>query len=173
MSPDLIIEKARAALASWAPAKGARISLARDPFDVLELLTVGPREALIVLAWGGDEPYDLGLGETDAGSDDDNVSPVATQIIEVTVGQGLGLDAIKDWGLIAGKGSRPSVLKRVANVRGFMLSLLFPDDETTMRRFSYRGCDPWSTPDGIPLAAFKLRFGLVAVVDQGETVEIQ
>jgi hypothetical protein len=172
MTPEAIITKVRDALNTWGGDKGARVSLARDPFDVLELLTVGPMEALICLSWGGDELFDLGLGETDAGTDDDNVSPAATQILEVTVGQGLGLNVVKDWRLIAGKGNRPGVLARVNAVRAHILSLLLPNDETTLRRFSYRGCDPWSTPDGVPLAAFKLKFGLVAAVEQGETTAL-
>lgn len=158
MRIDEIVKKLHDALATWGTAEKLRVSVARDPFDVLEVLTVGPEDALIIVQWDGDDPEDPEFGEDEA------TAGPARQNLNVIVGAGLGLSAQKDWRLIAGRGSRKSVLRRVDEARAFVLSLRFPDDETSLRRLQYRGTEPMSTPDGIPLAAYRMRFSLLAAI---------
>ena len=171
MGPDRIVELLTKAIEAWTKGdtlRRAKVLPARDPFDVLELLLVSLEKALIVVLWNGDQPEDIGQ-DADTG----DVGP-ARNSIEVTVGCGLGLDASRDWRLILGKGDRKSVIGRVADVRAFVLSIHFPEaDQTTLQRFAYRGCEPVVTPDGVPLAAYKLRFEIVSTVDVGADVEIE
>lgn len=162
MRIDQIVKTLHDELEDWARSRQMRVSMARDPFDVLEVLAIGPRDAVIIVADAGDEPVDPDLGDVDR--EDGVVGPV-NQLLEVTVGQGLGLDVVKDWRLIAGRGNRKSVLRHVNEVRAFVLSLVYPDNDETTRRLSYRGREPVVTPEGVPLAAYKLRFGLIASVD--------
>jgi hypothetical protein len=170
MGPDRIVELLTKAIDAWTKGdlrRRAKVLPARDPFDVLEMLLVSPEKALITVLWNGDQPEEIGQ-DADTG----DVGP-ARNAIEVTVGCGLGLDAAKDWRLVLGKGGRESVIGRVADVRALVLALHFPaDDETTLQRFSYRGCEPVVTPDGVPLAAYKLRFEIVATVDVSDDVEV-
>ena len=72
------------------------------------------------------------------------------------------------------KGDRRNLLGRVDALRAYALSLVFPGtDGETLKRLRYGGCDPMSTPDGLPLAAYKLRFGLVTTVEKGEDTLIE
>jgi len=163
MRIDEIVKKVADALTTWGATRSVRVSAARDPFDVLEVLTVGPEAALLIVQWDGDEPEDPELSEDDA------MTGPARHNINLVVGQGLGLDVKRDWRLIAGRGTRKSVLQRVDETRAFALSLLFPADETSLRRLRYRGCEPMVTPEGIPLAAYRLKFSLVAMVNVDAT----
>lgn len=163
MRIDEIAKKLCDALTTWGTAKKLRVSVARDPFDVLHVLTVGPEDALLIVQWDGDDPEDPDLSEDDA------MTGPTRQNINVIVGQGLGLDVKRDWRLIAGRGTRPSVLQRVDETRSFVLSLVFPADESSLRRLRYRGCEPMTAPDGIPLAAYRLKFSLVAMVNVDTT----
>ena len=160
MTIDVLVKKLYDALATWAKPQGLKVSLARDPFDSLEVLAVGPAEALIVVSWAGDAPVDPVMGP------DDDLTGAVEHSLEIIVGQGLGLEFIKDWRLIAGRGNRKSLLSRVDQVRKFVLSLVYPDDQETLGRFEYKGTEPFTTPEGIPLAAFRMRFSIVASVDE-------
>jgi len=171
MDLEAIAQKLKAALDVWARDNSCKVHTARDPFDVLELLTVGPKDALCILRWTGDEPVDLGLDNNEAG--DTNVQAPAEERFDVVIGQGMGLDVYKDWRAFAGKGTRDSLLSRVVSVRAYMLSLVYPDDETTLRRFRYRGAEEVTTPDNLPLMAYRLRFGLVAAILVGDDVNIE
>ena len=139
-------------LQGFAASNGVKVKLARDPFDVLEALTVGPEGALAVVAWGGDR-----VAEGDFGGP-------AEHTIEIVLGTGLGLEMNRDWRLIAGKGNRRSTLDLIDELKKAALTLTFPG-ETTSGGLTYQGAEPYSSPEGIPLAAYKLRFALVAGVD--------
>jgi len=163
MRIDEIVKKLADALATWGGSRSIRVSVARDPFDVLEVLTIGPEAALLIVQWDGDETEDPELSEDDA------TTGPARNNNNIIVGQGLGLDLKRDWRLIAGRGTRKSVLQRLDETRAFALSILYPADETSLRRLRYRGCEPMVTPDGIPLAAYRLKFSLVAMVNVDAT----
>lgn len=147
----------RNGLASFAAAHKAAPSIARDPYDVLELLTIGPAGMRLVLHWAGDDA----LGEQ-------TEAPLATQALEVVLGYNLGLSAQQDSALIQPGAGRPALLQLVSDLRQAVLALEFPT-EVTMSYLAYAGCKPVVTPEGIPLAAYRMAFTLdasIPVADQ-------
>lgn len=172
MDDEKILQGIKAELDAFAKPLGGRVSVARDPFDVLELLTVGPAGFLLILHDAGDDRVDLGLDETMGLDDEDNVQEPVRMDIEVSVGYGLGLDAARDWRLIAGKGNRPGLPGRCRALRAMLLGLKFKDDEESLRRLRYEGRKAVVTPDGVPLAAYRMRFSLQVSVLAGDDVEV-
>jgi hypothetical protein len=173
MTLDQLVKLPYQAMKTWAEARKGRATVARDPLDVLILLTQGPAGFLVIFLWDGDSASEIGADETDVDqSGAVEVHPPATNRIEVIIGRNLGLDVRKDWALIAERDGRAPLLKLVNEARAKMLALVYPDDATSLRRFVYRGCDSVSLPDGFPLAAYKLRFELVATVDVEDEEEV-
>ena len=141
-------------LLPWVEGKKGRLSVAKDPWNVLEILVNGPQGFQVILHWGGDSDVGELPGE-----------PMAENIIEVIVGYSLGLQAKPDVALIKNQATRSSLLKHVNDVRARVLAYVFPAEETG-ESLQYAGCEPLVTPDGIPLAAYKFRAKLTARVEQ-------
>jgi hypothetical protein len=148
-TPDDLMKRIAADLRKWRPAGVTpEVQVAKDPWHVLEILTDSPLGLRLVLHWAGEDA----LGDEDA-------APLATQKIEVIVGYSLGLKATPEGTLIDGTSARPSLLKFVSDVRQRVLELEFePGASSGLVR--YGGCEPFETPEGVPLAAYRLRFGL-------------
>lgn len=141
-----------AALQTWSAPLKADVSIARDPFHVLEILAAGPSGFRVVLH----------------ASEDDNISDIdqlslADNLIEVILSYNLGLTARPDLALISGQQNRPPLLDHITALRSFILSLRFPTEQTGSYAV-YRGRRPYVTPDGIPLAAYTLTFKLQSAV---------
>jgi hypothetical protein len=158
MRPDQILESVKNDLDAWAAAltgAKARISVAKDPWNALELLVQGPAGLIVVIHWAGDE----GNGRTG--------DPKADNTLEVIVGYNLGLTLPLDQALFKSTVDRPSLLKYVNDVRARLLTIQFPADETIQTTF-YAGCEPVVAPQGIPLAAYRIRARLDAIVETEE-----
>ena len=169
MKSEAITQAIHTKLQAYARDNKGRASVARDPFDVMEVLWAGPEGFLIVLHEAGDDPEDMGLSESDA----DSIPNPIRDRMEVTVGYGLGLDVNRDWRLIAGKGNRPGLLGHVRAVRAQMLALVFPDDEEQFRRLRYDGREAVTTPEGVPLAAYRMKFSLVETLEVAEDIVVE
>jgi hypothetical protein len=174
MTPAAILAPVYAALNTWAKSLGGRATVARDPLDVLIILTQGPAGFLVVLHWAGDQSVDVGADRDDpddVGVDEILLTPPARSRVEIVVGQNLGLDVRRDYALIAAAENRVPLLERISVVRGRVLAMRFKDDDESLRRFTYSGCDPVTLPDGFPLAAYRLAFEFVSSVDVNATTE--
>ena len=158
MTPDKILLALKTDLeARWAASNKARVSLASDPWNVLELLVNGPAGLLLVLHWAGEDQ----LG-------DQEQAPLATQKIDVILACNLGPEIEKGSGLVKDTPQRQALLALVASLRDEILSLTCPDEETGTY-FAYAGAEGVTTPEGIPLAAWKLSFRLdIALPDDTE-----
>jgi hypothetical protein len=153
LRPDQIVNALVNGLTPWARAHKARPSIARDPFEVLELLGADTPGLRLVVHWAGDEP----LG------DQMEQEPLVTTTLEVVLGLNLGLTATPDRQLLSGGPLRPALYQLISDLRAAVLAIEFPNLATTAF-LSYGGTQPLAAPDGVPLAAYGSRFTLESVL---------
>lgn len=149
---DEILEKLYCAIEKWGEPHKASVSIARDPFHVLEILAENPQGFRVIVHWAGDE-----------NASDIMERPLADHKIQIVFSYNLGLTAKPDLALIQGQQNRPALYKLLDDLRALVLGLAFPDFETA-EYCIYTGTEPVVTPDGIPLAAYRLKFHLIAAV---------
>jgi hypothetical protein len=145
------------ALQAWGQPLGAIVTIARDPFQILEILAASPEGFRVVLHWSGDRNI----------SDHDPL-PLAENTLDVILSYNLGLTARPDLALIQGPLDRPGVLDQIDSLRSFILSVEYPTVQTGTYAV-YSGTKPYATPEGIPLAAYILTFKLKAAVNVNPT----
>jgi hypothetical protein len=148
--PDQICRYVKTAIAAVASSNKGKIEIAKDPWHVLELLAESPSGFRIIIHWAGDQQ----LGDMDD-------APLVTSRLEVILSCNLGLTANAESALVEGSAltNRPSLLDLVSRVRQRILQKLWPA-ERTGGNIRYVGCEPVGTPDGVPLAAYRLSFEL-------------
>lgn len=148
-TPDDLVKRIAADLRAWRPAGiTPEVQVAKDPYHVMEILCDSPLGLRLVVHWAGDE---------DPGEQSE--APLATQRIEVVIAYSLGLKATPENTLVEGTATRPSLLKFVSDVRKRVLEMEFTPGISS-GLFYYKGCDPVETPEGVPLAAYRLKFEL-------------
>ena len=149
---DEILTKLYDACSTWGATQKATVSIARDPFHVLELLAENPAGFRIIVHWAGDE-----------NPSDQMEFPLADNKLEIIFSYNLGLSAKPDLALIQGQQNRPSLYKLLDGLRAMVLAIAFPVEATAIY-CQYTGTEPFITPDGIPLAAYRLKFHLLSAV---------
>jgi hypothetical protein len=149
LRPDQIVTAIVNGLTPWAASHKAKISIARDPYEVLELLGADTPGLRLVVHWGGDEP----LG------DQMPQEPAVTTTLEVILGLNLGLTATPDKMLLTGSATRPALYQLISDLRAAVLAITFPNLATS-DFLSYAGTRPLTAPDGVPLAAYSSRYTL-------------
>jgi hypothetical protein len=137
------------------------ISIAKDPWHVMEMLANSPRGLRLIVHWAGDDP----LG-------DEPADPMETQSIEVITGYSLGLKASVDAALVENTADRPSLLKIVSEVKVRVLSMVFRAPNASDGLFRYGGTKPEETPEGVPLAAYRSKFELDTTMPEIRQVEV-
>ena len=157
MRIDEIVAAMQADLLPWVTTQKGKLSIAKDLWNVLEILCQGPQGLQVIVAWAGDSE--------EGGQDQE---PLSTNNLEVVIGYNLGLDAAPDAGLVKSTVARPSLLKLVDDLRAHVLTLQFPEDETS-QFLAYGGTVPVTMPNGIPLAAYRIRTRLTTKVETEET----
>ena len=156
MRIDEIIENLRADFAPWVAKNRGVLTIAKDPWHALEILCNSPQGLQFVLGWGGDEPE----GEQPQ-------EPLGNNIIELTVAYNLGLEADRDAALMKNRENRPSLLKLVSDARARLLAYVYAaDDEPQF--MAYGGTSPVTLPEGMPLAAYRIRATILQSVDVDE-----
>ena len=147
LRPDQIVAALVNGLSPWAKKQKARVSVARDPFEVIELLGADTPGLRLVVHWAGDDP----LGEQMA------------HVLEIVLGLNLGLTATPDKALVSGSAGRPALYQLISDLRVAVLAVEFPS-LATESYLEYAGTKPLVTPEGVPLAAYTLRFTLDAAI---------
>jgi hypothetical protein len=154
MTPAEILRAIQADLKEWAGTVRGQISIAKDPWNVLEILSESPVGVRVILHWAGDKQ----LGDWDD-------APLATANIEVVLGYAMGL--VKDPGgdlVNAQFNARPSVLDLVSDLRGRLLSRTVDSDpgspDESADTLRYVGTEPVTLPDGTPTHAYRMKFEL-------------
>lgn len=77
-----------------------------------------------------------------------------------------GLRLIRDSQLLKGDSTRGSLLAILTSVRSRMLSYRWDSLLVHRGALTYRGTQPFSIPDFLPLAAYELTFSLVHVIPE-------
>lgn len=163
-SPDDLLQAVNSNLARWTEAgRKLTIYVAKDPWHPYELIAAGPQGLCVILCWAGAEA----LGDGEAAD-----LTLATQKLEVYLSFNLGLTAQPSAALTAGTAERPSLLALVSLLTRRLRSLDFKDEARVQRFMRWAGTEPVTTPDGIPLAAYKIKFELDTDVEELETQEI-
>jgi len=159
MSPHLILQALYDDIGEWVAEQSGVLTIAKDPWQTLEILSERPKGFRVILHWNGDQP-----GSEDELHESMGCYPLARSDIELFLSKNLGLGKDRNKPSFD-DGDDVSLAELVSTLRSRVLSLTFPDDGETLGRFRYDGCDPVITPDGWPLTAYKLRFSIVTVVD--------
>ena len=161
-TPAELLDLYKTDLEAWCAENKAQLSLARDPYHVLELLAQSPAGMRLILHWAGDD---------NAGEQDEAIGSVNR--LEVILSYNLGLTAKPDLALLQAQVDRPALLTLISVVRNRVLSLYVIDAETGARLSARSaGCETVTTPDGIPLAAYKLKFEFDAALPDYELREV-
>jgi hypothetical protein len=136
-------------LQGWVPPSGAKValSIASDPFEVLEILADSPAGVRVILLWKGDD--DLSQG-TPIGIVDNH--------LEITISHNRGLKVRSGQSLYQSSATRPSLIALLDSLRARLRSLGFMEDDGSISPMEYKGCDPVVTPEGLRLDAYTLRF---------------
>ena len=155
MTAAEIIQQIRDSLTPYVAAKRGSVSVAKDPFHVLELLLLTPDGFLAVVHFAGDE--DLGQSRH---------TGVIKLRLEVFVSQQRGLAAEPGVELIGPTPGEDPLYVLVAKVRAFIRAIEFPDDGTTSGTIWYKGSEPVAGPEGATFNAYKLRFEINGAVSE-------
>lgn len=131
-------------------------SVARDPFEVIELLGEAPGKFRVILAWEGEES----IGTRPQ-------SGIVKHRFKVVVSHNRGLSILRGENRTVARGDDPPLMELAQLVRDHLRSALLPDGETGIQ-LEYAGCDPIraETTQGLAaqLDAFELTFRLPAAL---------
>jgi hypothetical protein len=147
---DQIVNQVKTPLEAFARGLNGSVSVARDPYNVFELIAANPRGYRLILHWAGDK----NISEV-------SIMPLLNHRLEVVLNRNLGLPVKPDQALTDTIGSVPPLFQSVDELRTILLGLKF-SDTSTGGYLEYGGCDPLVAPDGAPLAAYQLTFFLRA-----------
>ena len=153
MRIDQIIDDLRKDFDGWVKERRGTLTVAKDPWHALEILCTGPQGIQFILGWGGDEPE----GELPQ-------DPLGNNVIELTVAYNLGMEADRDAALMKNRDDRPSLLKLVNDARARLLAYVFAADEEP-QFLAHAGTAPVTLPEGLPLAAFRIRATILQKVE--------
>lgn len=165
VSTDKLTATFTRVLREWADQQQGTMTVHRatDPWNVVELLCQGPRELRVVLVYAGDEPK---------GSDPFTLLVEHKFDLYITMPLGLHMDPAAV--LTAGTPERPALLRALDELKAFCLALRWPG-ELTETVMGYGGTEGAVLPDGLPIAAYKIRFTLVAATataPEAEAIEV-
>jgi len=139
-------------LAEWARQQPGNMTVHRatDPWNAVELLCQGPTDYRVVVEYAGDEPQG-----------DGPFSLISEHRWDVYLAVPLGLHADPAHVLTHGTPARPALLRMLDELKAFCLCLRWPE-ELTESLMKYGGSEGATLPDGLPLAAYRMRLLLTA-----------
>ncbi len=155
MTAAKIIRLMREQLTPYVESQKGSVSIAKDPYHVLELLLLTPDGFLVVLNFAGDED----IGTT-------RYTGVVTNKIEVIVSQQRGLAVEPGIELVGPQAGDVPLYERVAQIRAFIRQIQFPDDGTTSGTIWYKGSETIPGPEGATFNAYRLRFEINGAVSE-------
>lgn len=131
-------------------------SVARDPFEVIELLGEAPGRFRVIFSWEGEES----IGTRPQ-------SGVVKHRFKVVVSHNRGLSILRGENRTVARGEDKPLMELAQLVRDRLRSALLPDGATGIQ-LEYGGCEPIraETTQGLAaqLDAFELTFRLVAAL---------
>jgi|GEM_PF-1368595 len=148
LKPNDIILNLRDGLKVYTDAQKGVLSIANNPFEVIELLAESTPRFRIVILWEGDEDA---TGQP--------LAAIVRTTVAVVVSQNRGLRLYKGESVMKDTESQTSLLTHLDAIRALVRAYRFPP-ETSDESFLYLGCAPEVTPEGFPLDAYRMRFRL-------------
>ena len=121
-------------------AKKGYLSIARDPFEIIEQLGQAPGRFRAILSWGGEK------------LEGHRASGIVTHTLQVVVSHNRGLSILKGENLFLARGDDDSLVQLNGEVRDLLRGLRFPV-KITDERLTYAGTEPVAV-DGTQLDAF-------------------
>jgi len=150
MKPNEILLAVRDALVTPVATSKGFLSIANHPFEVIELLAQTPAGFRVILLWEGDADI---TNQPSAG--------IVHTTIAVIVSQNRGLRVWKGENVMAPYGTGPNALPALIDlldlVRTTIRGMTMAADQTSTW-WLYLGAQPETTPDGLPLDAYRMRF---------------
>lgn len=149
-TPAQLLQNLHDDLTPFVRQQKGQLSVAGDPYHFLELMGEAPVGWRCVVHWAGDE-------------NQSQEGPAAFLRNEFHVGLtcNLGLTPKPGEAVMKTRPNHgPSLLELVQLTRARVRSFSFGDGTTGQP--TYLGCDPVVLPDGMPLAAYRLRFSLIS-----------
>lgn len=165
MDPADILQALHEDLAAWVTEQSGVLSVARDPWEPLDVLSQRPDGFRVMLLFAGDEADYGDLSEVDG---EDVVIPSAHVQIEIYVSLNLGLAKGRGQKAFKADAEKAPLISRLSELRARVLSLRLIKAGECLGRFRYVGSEPVVTPEGWPLAAYKLRVAMDTQVDVDE-----
>lgn len=153
MSPDQLVLALHDYLEPWVAEQKARLSLAGDPAQVLDLLLDGPQTWRVILAWEGEEP----INEYD-------YAGIVTHTVEVYTAFHMGLPSQPGKELFVTRTGQDPLTKLHSRVVHKVREQVLPDNQQTARVWNYRGTQTVVLPSGFPTAAYRARFRMEAAL---------
>ena len=151
MRIDQIFKAWKCAVDNFAQGLQGKVSIARDPYNVFELLAANPAGYLIIMHWAGDQQINEVF-----------TIPLLRHRLEFIIARNLGMTAKPDQALLDTIASQPPLFQNVDDLRTLLMSLQV-QDPSTGGNLEYIGTEPVVTPEGVTLAAYRLIFGFRAV----------
>jgi hypothetical protein len=147
-TPDIYLEAFRLDLVEWAGELGARVSVARDPFNVLELLYAATAP-LVIIHMPGEENV----------RPDGPADPMTRQRVELTLSAPLRkLAAHPEAAISQAVSPAKPLLVHLSDLRKRVLAWRMDATIVHHGRLFYSGFDQVTAPDDTPLAAWTLRY---------------
>lgn len=155
MTISEIIAEVRKVVEPWIVNAGGTLVVARDPWHAYELIAGGPRGLILVLGYGGESVIDAPQG-----------NPLAQMRIELTLGNGMGLDADTGASQFTAIGDRPALADLLDGLVQAVcaINLVEIDNGTTNHNFLFQGETPVELPNGLRMAAYRVEFNLIRLV---------
>lgn len=137
---------------------GILVSIARDPWEVQELLAEAPGRFRVIMCWDGEDTID------------DHRTGLVAHKFRFIVSQNRGLPVIKGLNLSVGRAGDPALMTLANTVRDRLRTISFPDNKTSIL-LQYQGSDLVKVETGgmsLNLDAYELRFRFPAAINRVE-----
>lgn len=150
MTAAALLGAVLADLQTFATANKGKGVLAKDPFHALQILCTAPAGFHLVVQDDGEAPTP-GTDETD---------PIHDLSFSLFASFNIGLKADPAEDLLEDRGDRPSLVKLCGEITDRVMTKGHATgaDPADKIHAVFITRDPVTTPDGIPLAAYRLRF---------------
>ena len=135
----------------WATARRGSVSIAQDPYHVLELLNQKPNGFRVIVHWKGDDAEAAPW------------SGITSNNIEIIVTYNRGLFIKPGGELITPRGGQPPLYEILGDLRAHVRNLQIPIAADMQNPWlQYRGTDVQNAPDGVPLDAYVTKWSIAA-----------
>ena len=158
-SLDAILLALEVHVKTWCEANRGKVSIASDPFNVLEILELSPSGVRVVLFWGGDAP-----------AGDQTEGGVSTNELHAVITHNRGLAKWQGRNVVETSGKREPLFKLLSSLKAHIKRFVMTGEHVA-DKIAYAGSKPYATPGGLPLDAYDMTFLLDAADAAEESSE--